>query len=71
MARIVDVIEGLSLLSHYLPQDEHLGGAEHGIIYAGDCDEKMRPAENSADGKRLKGVGWHGDSETGGGARFC
>lgn len=66
MARISDVIEGLQIIQKYVEPDEHLGGAEHDIIYAVPGDTSI----SDEDVARLIGLGWHNDSECGW-SHFC
>lgn len=58
MAMISDLIEGFQILQKYVGSDEHIGGADHDIIWGVDCEV------SEEDAKRLNELGWHQDSDS-------
>jgi hypothetical protein len=61
MALFTNIIEGLQILKKYVPDTEHIGGAEHDVIYA-------IPAEiivTDKDHNRLRELGWSHNAEFG------
>lgn len=70
MPTMLEVIEGLMILSRYCDADDHGSvSAEHDILYAGP-DNFNPGAMSKKDRRRLKELGWHVDSEFDCWARF-
>jgi hypothetical protein len=48
MARAIDIVEGLKILAKYAPKglEEHIGGANHDIIFGLDIDQATIPDED-------------------------
>ncbi len=65
MATYNEIIEGLKICAAHDDRglDSTFGDVDHDIIYAGGVGEYMRPVEASADGERLRALGWHIDLE--------
>ena len=62
MARISDLRAGLDILAKYMDPENHIGGADHDIIYVlppGNCVVGLD------DIGTLKSLGWHYSAEYG------
>jgi hypothetical protein len=76
---VAGFMEALTILARYMEkgmEQPFFTAAEHDVLYVHTESDKStddwtaRPAKGSADGKRLRELGWHFDGESDGWAYF-
>lgn len=72
---VAGFVEALTILARYMENGMDEGffsGAEHDCFYVStkSVDDNAQPDKKSADGKRLRALGWHFDGGSDGWAYF-